>query len=231
MNSQNRPVPAPKQLRLELRRHPRHERADFIVSDANAEAVAAVDAWPSWPGGALALIGPEGAGKTHLARAWAVRSGATILEPGRFGIADLPHGPILLEDADVEAAGEMMFHLINRAEAEGGLLVTARHPPRVWPTELPDLRSRLNALHVADLGAPDDAILEGAMLNLFRERNIRPDPDLLPYLLRRIERSVPGARAVVERLDEAGDAAKRNITRALAREILETSDPTGDLFD
>ena len=204
---------------------------DFIVSAGNAEAVAAVDAWPAWPGGALALIGPEGSGKTHLARAWALRSAATVLEPGRPEIADLPNGPILLENADGEAADEMLFHLINRAETEGGLLLTARRPPRAWPTELPDLRSRLNALPVTDLGAPDDAILEGAMLNLFRERNIRPDPDLLPYLLRRIERSVPSARALVERLDEAGDAAKRNITRALAREILETEDPTGDLFD
>ena len=138
--------------------------------------------------------------------------------------------PVLVEDVDRGMDAEALFHLINRAgEVGGGLLLTARTPPALWPTALPDLRSRLNALPVAEIQEPDDAVLEGVLRKLFRERHIRPADDIFPYLLRRIERSIPQAREVVARLDEAGDAAGRPITRALAREVLE--DVQGDLLD
>jgi chromosomal replication initiation ATPase DnaA len=216
------------QLRLELGQPARFERAAFVVSPANAAAVRAVDAWPAWPGGALALIGPEGSGKTHLARAWAARSGAVALDGAEATAAGalerLDGPPVLVEDAD-RASDAALFHLINAAGAGGAaVLLTARTPPALWPAALPDLRSRLNALAVAELPEPDDAILTGVLLNLFRERNIKPADDLIPYLLRRIERSAVRARAVVERLDEAGAAERRNISRALARQFLEIED-------
>ena len=56
------------QLRLNLERRPDHARAVFVVSDSNAQAVRTLDAWPDWRGGALALVGPPGSGKTHLPR-------------------------------------------------------------------------------------------------------------------------------------------------------------------
>ena len=99
-----------------------------------------------------------------------------------------------------------------------------------WPTTLPDLRSRLNALHVAELGPPDDELLEGVLQKFFRERLIRPSDDIFPYLIRRMERSVPVALALVEKLDEAADAEHRPISRALARQIIEGDSDTGDLF-
>jgi chromosomal replication initiation ATPase DnaA len=81
---------------------------------------------------------------------------------------------------------------------------------------------------VAELSEPDDAVLGGVLAKLFRERNIRPPDDLLPYLIRRIERSVPKAHEIVARLDEEASAEHRPISRALARELL---DDTADLFD
>jgi chromosomal replication initiation ATPase DnaA len=135
---------------------------------------------------------------------------------------------VLLENADRGVDEEALFHLINMAGAEGGLLLTGRTPPSTWPARVPDLRSRLNALPVALLGEPDDALLLAVMSKLFRERHIRAPDDLLVYLLRRMERSVPAARAMVVRIDEAALADGRPISRALARELLEDS---GDLFD
>ena len=117
------------------------------------------------------------------------------------------------------------------AEASGGLLLTSRTSPRAWPAKLPDLRSRLNALPIAEIGEPDDVVLEGLLRKFFRERNIKPAEDVFPYLMRRIERSVRVAREIVTRLDEAADAEDREITRALARQILETDPRTLDLFE
>jgi chromosomal replication initiation ATPase DnaA len=219
------------QLRLALRRQPSFGRADFIVSDRNRDAVAAVDSWPNWPGGRLALFGPEGSGKTHLARAWAARAGAFVAGDVALDLTRAPVGPILLEDVDRGAADDALFHLINRADAGASLLLTARTAPRLWPAGLPDLRSRLNALFAVELGPPDDTVLEALLLRFFRDRQIRPDPDLLSYLLRRMERSATAAQALVSRLDEAADASGRPITRALAREILGAEDRSGELFE
>jgi chromosomal replication initiation ATPase DnaA len=211
-----------RQLRLSLARAASHDRADFVVSACNAAAVQALDAWPAWHGGCLALVGPAGAGKTHLARGWAERVGAVLFTSGS-PVADTVGRPVLWEDAERHPDEEALFHLINMAPTAGGLLLTGRTPPAGWPARLPDLRSRLNALPVAALGEPDDEVLSGVLMKLFRERNIRPPDDLLPYLVRRIERSVPHAHAVVERLDEEASAAHRPVTRALAREILDDS--------
>jgi len=219
-----------RQLRLKLSRPSSYARTDFVLSDTNREAIAALDAWPGWHGACLALVGPEGSGKTHLACGWAERAGALTLGLGVGDLAGAHGRPVLVEDAD-RADPETLFHLINMAPAGGGLLLTSRRHPRTWPTELPDLRSRLNALNVAVIGEPDDVVLEGVLRKFFRERNIRPADDVYPYLMRRIERSVRMAREIVARLDEAADAEQREITRNLARQILESETGTLDLFE
>jgi chromosomal replication initiation ATPase DnaA len=211
-----------RQLRLRLDRALPSSRSDFVISPANAEALAALDAWPAWPGGALALVGPAGAGKSHLAAVWAERANAVPWSGG-----EAPSRPVLVENAE-SAPQEALFHLLNHAAEAGGVLLTARSRPAAWPTALPDLRSRLNALTVAEIGEPDDTVLGRVLARLFAERSITPPDDLIPYLLRRVERSVPAARAVVDQLDEEAAALHRPVTRALAREVLEAS---GELFD
>ncbi len=213
---------APQQ-RLPLGKAPSLTRRDFIVSPANAEAVEALDAWPAWPGGRLALIGPEGSGKTHLARIWAARVDATIIDRGDVDLSSVAGRAVLVEDADRRSADEMLFHLINMADTGSSLLLTGRTPPLQWTADLPDLRSRLNSLMVASLRAPDDVVLEGVLLKFFAERHIRAGGDVISYLLRRIERSVPAVREIVARIDEKADAEGREITRPLAREVLKES--------
>jgi len=225
-----------RQLSLELRRSIPLRRKDFVVSPTNAEAVRAVDGWRQWHGGTLALVGPEGAGKTHLAQAWAKEAGAAVIcgaKLANLDLSTLAGRKVLFEDADRSGADEALFHLINMAGADGAaLLLTARTPPAEWPATLPDLRSRLNALNVAELPAPDDVILQGVLRKLFRERNIEPSDDLIAYLMRRIERSGPAARDIVEKLDQAASEGEHKpVTRALARQFLEIDGETPDLFE
>jgi chromosomal replication initiation ATPase DnaA len=212
-----------RQFRLKLERREAFRRADFVASPANADARTALDSWPAWHGGCLALVGPAGAGKSHLAQTWAKSVGATILSgAAAVDLRALEGGPVVLEDADREASDEDLFHLINMAGADGGgLLLTARTPPSQWPAKVPDLRSRLNAMQVAELEEPDEAILTAVFDKFFRERNIRPAEDLVPYLLNRIERSVPEALKIVTLLDEAADAHGRAVSKTLARQILD----------
>lgn len=217
---------------MSLERPPSFAREDFVVSASNADAVRLVDDWPAWPGGVMALVGPEGVGKTHLAMAWAMRAGAVLPNPkAPADLVNLAGKAVVIENADKSVSNGSLFHLINMAAQYGGsLLLTARTPPRDWAVELPDLRSRLNALPVAELSEPDDAILLGVFKKLFRERNLKPTEDTYPYLLRRMERSVTEARRLVKLLDEAADSLQRPVSRTLAKEVLEAGDPTMDLF-
>ncbi|MFO1012602.1 MAG: chromosomal replication initiator DnaA [Caulobacteraceae bacterium] len=220
----------PTQLRLPLDLAPSHARSDFVVSQANREAVTMLDAWPDWPGGRLALIGPPGAGKSHLLQDWAAATGAldAIAScPGR----DLTGERLFVENADL-APQDLLFHLLNVAGAQGTtLLLTARTRPAAWPAVIPDLRSRLNALTVAELGEPDDVLLAGVLRKLFKDRLIRPAADVIPFLLARMDRSVPAARALVSRIDEAASAAGRDINRTLVRQFFEKQAESLNLFE
>ena len=211
-----------RQLRLNLGRDAPPSLDEFVRGPSNADAVAAVEAWPAWLGGCLAIVGPQGSGKSHLARAWAETAGARTIAADEADAAAVAGRPVLVEDADRSPCAEGLFHLINIAARDGGgLLLTARTRPAAWSTDLPDLRSRLNALPVALIEAPDDAVLEGVLRRFFRDRHIRPPEQVYPYLLARMNRSIPDAEEVVRALDVAGDAGFRPVTRVLARQILD----------
>jgi chromosomal replication initiation ATPase DnaA len=223
-----------RQLRLNLQKTTPYGPDEFVVAPANEAAVRALDAWPDGLGGVLALVGPEGSGKTHLMADWARRTGAALLNDVAAELADLSElegRPVAVDDAD-RVDDETLFHLINLAQAQGGgLLLACRTRPASWKAALPDLRSRLDAIRVVELGPPDDVVLWGVLERFFRQSSIRPSQELLEYLVRRIERSVPRARDIVAKLDEAAGPEHRPVTRALAREILEKETDSGDLFD
>jgi len=226
-------MPETRQLVLDLAARTALGREDFFVSPANALALAQVDAWPDWPARRLAVAGPPGAGKTHLVHVWAARSGAEILEAGDLAVVDpaalAPEAALAVEDGDRLAAlpegrrrqaEEVLFHLCNRLAQSGSLMLTGRSAPAMWQVELPDLASRLRTAGVARLEAPDDALLSAVLVKLFADRQIEVGPDLVRYLLGRIERSLAAAEAVVVALDRAGLARKRPITARLAAEVL-----------
>ena len=224
-----RPAP-PDQMRLPLQRDLPEGAEGFVVSECNRAAVDALADWPNVIGGVMALCGPEGCGKSRLGQVWAERVGATALHGAEAALIDpleLEGRPVLLDDA-METDDETLFHLINLAQAPGGaLLLIARDPPSAWTAALPDLRSRLDAIRTAPVEAPDDAVLAAMLEARFAERGIRPAKDVIPYLLRRIDRSAAAAASVVERLD----SLHRPVTRALAREVVEGAEESGELFD
>jgi chromosomal replication initiation ATPase DnaA len=217
-----------RQLAFDLPSRPSHARGNFFVSPANAAAVAAIDRPADWPNGRLTLAGPTGSGKTHLVHVWAAATGAEIVAAADLARADIAAlgsvDALAVEDWDRldEAAEAPAFHLVNLLHAsQARLLTTARTPPARWALALPDLASRMQAGGVATLAPPDDALLANLLLKLFADRQIAPEPALIPWLLARIERSFAAAETVVEALDRAGLAEGRRVDRALARRILD----------
>lgn len=216
---------AADQMRFPLVREPARETAVFVRGDSNRAAAEALDHWPAAGETVLALVGPEGAGKSHLAADWAERTGAVGFSGNEIALVDLgglEGRAILLDDAD-QADDATLFHLLNLVRAPGGaLLMVSREPPGRWTCTLPDLRSRLDALRVVRIEAPDDAVLAAALRRFFDERAITPGDELIDYLVLRIERSIPATRAVVARLD--AEAGGRKLNRALARKLLDADE-------
>lgn len=199
---------------------------DFFVSDSNAAAVELVDRWPDWPAPAAIVTGPEGSGKTHLAHIWRARSGASLCaaaalcDPAALDVND-PKSWVI-EDLDRGIGDERaLFHLLNLTRENGSfLLFTSRAAPGDIIVRLPDLRSRLRALPVMEIGAPDDALLAAVLLKLFADRQITVPPPVAAYLLRRAPRSMAAAVRLVSLLDEMSLALRRPVTRPLAAEAL-----------
>lgn len=216
----------PEQLHFDLPVRTARGRGDFVVAGPNALAVALVEG-AEWPAGRLLLIGPAGAGKTHLAQVWAESAGAQVLkatELSKDDVPDLAPGATVIEDADTAAGHDAfetaLFHLMNLAQAEGGrLLVTAKSPPRDWPLALPDLKSRLGAVQIARIEPPDDALLAAVLLKHFNDRQLSPTPEAISWLLARLARRFDAIGETVAALDARSLAGKREINRALVRDL------------
>jgi chromosomal replication initiation ATPase DnaA len=218
---------APRQLTLDLPIETRFGREDFLVSPSNADAFDMIERWPQWPDRVLLLLGPTGAGKSHLGAIWAERSRARTLLASDLVDADVPtlaaDGPILLEGVEeargVEAA---LFHLLNsvRTARDGWLLITARAWPDGWGLRTPDLISRLRLAPAVEIAEPDDALVRAVLVKHFIDRQLVVDTTVVEYLAMRIERSLEAARQVVEALDREALMAGRRITRPMAGDVL-----------
>jgi chromosomal replication initiation ATPase DnaA len=213
------------QLVLSLPHAESFAREDFIAGPSNAAALSLIDRWPDWPDRVVALIGPEGSGKSHLASIWAEKSGARILSGRTLAGADLvgalSTGALVIENLVPPQMDEVaLFHLLNLVREERvDLLITSRSLPTTWPVALRDLMSRLRALPVVTVTPPDDVLLQALMMKLAADRQIDLDPAVSSYLVQRLERSFSAVRSAIVTLDREALRQKRPISRALAAEL------------
>lgn len=218
-----------QQLGLDLPSRTALGRDDFFVAPSNAIAAAMIDGWQGWAGRKLTLTGPQGSGKTHLAHVWAALSGARILSATDLSEADIPdlaRSCVAIEDVPAIAGNRQaetaLFHLHNLVLAEGhSLLLTGTSPVGLWNLTLPDLTSRMRAAGSAALEAPDDMLLTAVLVKLLADRQLTPKPDLIPYLLLRMDRSFAAAGDLVAAMDAASLAQKKPVTRSLAAQVLD----------
>lgn len=217
---------APRQLTLDLPHRAALAAEDFLVSRCNESAVGYVDRWPDWPHPSVLIAGPEGAGKSHLANVWRLRTGAARLPAADINEAAVPliaaSGALLVEDLE-RGIGDtkVLFHLLNLArEHRHWILMTSRLAPAELGVTLPDLSSRLKALPMIRIEPPDEGLLAALLVKLFDDRQLAVDPLLVGYIARNMERSTAYATRVVERIDALALATHRKVTRALAAEAL-----------
>lgn len=191
---------------------PQTSETEFLVSDSNAKAVHQLEHWATWPVMSGVLVGPRKSGRSLLARIFAAKTGGSMID-------------------DAEQANETdVFHAWNRAQAEHRpLLIVADHAPPEWSPRLPDLRSRLAATPVLQLGPPDDQLVQLLLTRFLERRMLHARPDLIEWLAKRVERSHLALIRVADALEmEAVRKRTPRLSIPLARGTLQA---TGLLVD
>ena len=217
---------ASRQLVFDLPVEPRFGRDEFLVGASNEAAFRLIERWPDGSDPLLHLTGPQGSGKSHLGAIWAARVGASSLDARAIDFASVPEiaraPALLVENIDRGPLDEpALFHLLNLARETGAatLFTSARQlGPDVIAT--PDLLSRLRRAPQIVLGEPDDRLLRAVFVKLFADRQLLVDPNVVEYLVVRIERSFAQAAAIVATLDREALRRGGRITRSVAAEVL-----------
>ncbi len=181
------------QLRLPLGL-PEARETEFLVSDSNARAVHQLEHWGTWPVMSALLTGPRKSGRSLLARIFAAKTGARI-----FDDADLAR------EADV-------FHAWNQAQADHRpLLIVAQAAPPTWAVKLPDLKSRLAASPLLEIGPPDDALIPQLLERAFERHLLHAKPEVTAWIAKRIERSHIAILRVADALELVEEGQRLSI--------------------
>ena len=176
---------------------------DFLIGPSNAEAARVLEHWATWPVMAALLVGPRKSGRSLLARIFVSKTGG-----------------VMIDDAE-RVAETTIFHAWNRAQSERRpLLIVADAAPPAWEIALPDLRSRLAATPVARIGAPDDDLAAALLADQFARRGIDARPDLISWLIARLERSHVTLLRAVDLLDQEVLERRKRLSIPLARTVL-----------
>lgn len=202
------------------------------------EAAAGLAARPeAWATHALCITGPARCGLSYLGRAWASRFGGQYMTAAEFcglklGALDgLAGAHVTLDDADqiVTRREEPLLLFYNMVAAKGGrLLLLAHTGPASWRTGIADLRSRLNAMPVAEIAQPDEAHIRARLRAAAAQRFMKLSPETINYLVPRIDLSYEAIETLMDRLSGAVSMAGKPPGLALVRSVLEGLDEDGE---
>ncbi len=223
------------QLVLDLPHAETWDEADFFITSRNEQALRLINSWPDWQTPAAVIFGPSRSGKTYLAKIWERRAKAAFLEASNLAahVWQEPYQPLVLEDVDRGAFCETsLFHHLNLAREQGSfILLTARTPPGQWEVALPDLRSRIRSYPAVEIHQPDEEHLAALLLKHFSDRQIEIAPDVITYLVTRMERSMAAAQRLTAHIDKIALSEHRKITRAFAAKVFKELNAAEDNDD
>ena len=176
---------------------------DFLLGEGNRLAFEHLKRWSLWPVPVSLLTGPRKSGRSLLGRIFVRKTGGRLFDN--------------VERHDEE----VLFHAWNDAqERRRPLLLIADQPPPGWEISLPDLRSRLTATPQISIDQPDDPLLGQLITKLLADRGLVVSPDIIDFLLPRIERSYLAVQQVVDVIDRAMLSGQRRMSLPMVRRAL-----------
>lgn len=222
---------------------PRYGRDDFITKGRNEGLLTRTDAWLASGELALAICGPQGAGKTHLAKILATSAvsqnqiaghaywldGAQCGDAERFVAAPSVKpamGDLIILDDAQNAAPKVLFWIYEAAKAGGARLVfSGQGEPVDWAQDLKDMQTRLQAMARLSTDDPDEILMQEVLVKLFKDKQIVIDPEVASYAAARLQRRFVAAQLFVRAADMLAAERGSPVTKPLAREVIEALFP------
>ena len=199
--------------------------ADFIVTDANQMAFDHINNHSRWAGPMTLISGPAKCGKTHLAHIWAGFSGACFADATLIEHLAARGGeqPVILENVDRVGYDEKaLFHLLNQSMRDNRrVLMTAQTDISMWPFITDDVKSRARLAAHFNVLAADDLALCQMFAKLFDDRQIVVSPNIISYLVARMERAPNEVFALAEILDNLALKRGKGISMKIAADALQ----------
>lgn len=177
-------------------------------------ALAAMRRWRNWPDGQLSITGEARSGRSRLLRAWSVETGAALVTGEALAAADIDDisqlavAALAIDDADRGDSGLGLLAALNLCRARGApVLLAGQGQPSGWHAQPPDLRSRLAAMPVAAIDAPDGETLGRRLAEECARRHLNVPGASIAYLADRMPRFWSS-------VDDFADAIERTKGRA-----------------
>ncbi len=208
---------------------PTYLEEDYFVAESNYQAKKWIDQWPNWGNSSLSnisiIIGDYGSGKTHLAQIWLRKSHAIEITAKELISKDYltkKADCYLLENFhNLINSEEEILHFINFViNNKKYLLITTEKSIADLNLKISDLYSRLSGMMLVHLKNPTSEMLEQILFKEFSDKQIKVDAKLVQYLSKRIARSYPEVKRIVEKLDILSLMTKKKLTIPLVQKEL-----------
>ena len=201
---------------------------DLLVTSSNSLVMNLSGRPDAWPQNYLCVVGPPRSGLTSLARAWAARfsgryfTASELKKMKQREVAALAEGAFAIDDAETLGGNEVLLSAINRvASGSGRLLLTSHLNPLRWVSKSADLQSRLNAMPIVEIAAPDEQMLTERLSAAASRYYLKLEEDLLKYLVPRLDLSYEAIDQFMGRLNDGVTVSGRAPSIPLAKEILD----------
>lgn len=204
-------------------------REDFLVNSRNEDAVYFIDNFQNQKINSGILIGSRGSGKTHLVNVLCSnldRKKWSFLNPKNENIYDIfsINDLVIIEDINNFNSKEdedFLFHSINLSkELNKALLLTSSLKISKLNFKTLDLVSRLDAMQAAFIEEPDDMLMEALIIKLFNDRQILIKPNIVNFLMQRIERSYLGVAEIIDLIDKVSLSKKKSVSISLIKGLI-----------
>ena len=199
---------------------------DFFVSDSNFYVYNLLLSWPKWEKRMLNIYGERYSGKTHLIKIFLQKNKGLILDPSKLKNYDFGeirfNENIIIENIEECLEEDLFYSLIDTIERYNKfLIITSNKSIEELNIKLKDLKSRLKNCLFAEIGKPDDMLIQALITKNLADLQINIDSKLVDFISKRITRSYVKIKEFVCTIDEISLKKKKPVNLKIIKEILE----------
>ena len=199
---------------------------DFFVSDSNFYVYNLLLSWPKWEKRMLNIYGERYSGKTHLIKIFLQKNKGLILDPSKLKNYDFGeirfNENIIIENIEECLEEDLFYSLIDTIERYNKfLIITSNKSIEELNIRLKDLKSRLKNCLFAEIGKPDDMLIQALITKNLADLQINIDSKLVDFISKRITRSYAKIKEFVCTIDEISLKKKKPVNLKIIKEILE----------